>query len=330
MKQLVKTYDEVLLTAQAMADSGYFKDARDASQTLVKILAGAEMGLGPFASNSGIHIIQGKPVLGANLMATCVANDPRYSYRVLECDNIHAAIEFYENGAAVGVATYDSSDAERAGLLNKDNWKRNPSDMYFARAMSRGVRRYCPGIFGGTVAYVPDELDHLEAEGDVIDYQEIDPSLQALSGRTLAFAEPPRPQNIRNTASASAPPKGRIHPPSSKALNHVAWSDEQLQVLIDEFEPIQDGKTAAAMLQYSVLQRDSHPETIRQWGYLYEAFRTEYPDRPKTEAFGYANKYIAIWATHYVSALDVGEIMDDAITIATNALAEAVAQEQSE
>ena len=52
------------------------------AQLATKILAGQEMGYGPFASVQGIHVIQGKPTMSANLMASAVKNSARYDYRV--------------------------------------------------------------------------------------------------------------------------------------------------------------------------------------------------------------------------------------------------------
>ena len=54
---------------QVLADSGYFQDARQAAQAIVKVMAGRELGFGPIASMTGIHIIQGRPAIGADLMA---------------------------------------------------------------------------------------------------------------------------------------------------------------------------------------------------------------------------------------------------------------------
>lgn len=51
-----------------------------------------------------------------------------------------------------------TKEAQEAGLLGKDNWKKYASDMLFARAISRGAKRYTPGIFGGSPVYTPDEL----------------------------------------------------------------------------------------------------------------------------------------------------------------------------
>ena len=35
----------------------------------MKILAGGELGIGPFAAMSDIHLIDGKPVVGARILA---------------------------------------------------------------------------------------------------------------------------------------------------------------------------------------------------------------------------------------------------------------------
>ena len=85
MKNALTVYDqfnELQRAAVALQESGYFKDVTSKAQAIVKVMAGAELGLPPFASMTGIHIIQGKPVLGANVIATLVKNDPRYDYQI--------------------------------------------------------------------------------------------------------------------------------------------------------------------------------------------------------------------------------------------------------
>jgi hypothetical protein len=138
--------------------SGYFKDVTTQAQAIVKVMAGAELGLPPFASMTGIHIIQGKPVLGANVIATLVKNDPRYNYRVKEATDTVCTIEWLEDGKPAGASSFTMAEAKTAGLTGKDNWSKYPSDMLFARAISRGARRFAPGIFGGSPIYTPDEM----------------------------------------------------------------------------------------------------------------------------------------------------------------------------
>jgi hypothetical protein len=166
MNNALIPYNEVEQFGKAMVASGYFSDVRQISQAVVKIQAGAEIGLPPFASMSGIHIIQGKPVLGANLLATLIKNDVRYDYRIVELTNDNCVIAFYENGEVVGNSTFSADDAKKASVKNMNKFPRN---MLFARAISNGAKWFTPGIFGGMPVYTPDELGlEVNHEGDVI------------------------------------------------------------------------------------------------------------------------------------------------------------------
>ena len=149
---------ELQTAANAMHASGYFGDVKSQAQAMVKVMAGAEIGLPPFASMSGIHIVNGKPTLGANLIATLVKNDPRYDYRVKRSDNEACVLAWYEGGKPVGESMFTIQEANAAGLTSKQTWKAYASDMLFARALTRGARRYAPGIFGGAPVYTPDEM----------------------------------------------------------------------------------------------------------------------------------------------------------------------------
>ena len=151
-------FDGIQKAASALQKSGYFAGVTSEAQAIVKVMAGAELGLPPFASMAGIHIIQGKPVLGANVIATLVKNDPRYDYQVRKCDATECTLAFFENGKPVGEVSFTIAEAKAAGLTGKDNWVKFPSDMLFARAISRGARRFAPGIFGGSPVYTPEEM----------------------------------------------------------------------------------------------------------------------------------------------------------------------------
>ena len=167
---IIKNVDDLGGIGKMMADSGYFTDARQAAQAGVKVLAGQEMGFGAFASMTGIYIIQGKPSVGANLMASAVKSNPKYDYRVREMTNKVCKIEFFEiiNGKqeSIGVSEFTFEEARTAGVKNLDKYPRN---MLFARAMSNGIRWFCPDVFSGNVTYTPEELGaEVDADGNVI------------------------------------------------------------------------------------------------------------------------------------------------------------------
>lgn len=167
---IYEQFDTLQRAALALYKSGFFTDAKSEAQAIVKVMAGAELGLPPFASMTGIHIIQGKPALGANVIATLVKNDGRYNYRPIQHDQEVCMIEWFENGHKVGEAGFTMTEAKIAGLTNKENWKKYPSDMLFARAITRGARRFAPGIFGGSPIYTPDELGaDTDEEGYIVD-----------------------------------------------------------------------------------------------------------------------------------------------------------------
>ena len=67
-----------ITVGRIMALSGLFPDITRASQAVVKDLAGRELGIGPFAAMSDIHIIEGKPVVGARILAALVRQSKVY------------------------------------------------------------------------------------------------------------------------------------------------------------------------------------------------------------------------------------------------------------
>ena len=166
---LVQNVDDLGRVGMMLAKSGYFIDATDAAQASVKVLAGMEMGFGAFSSMTGIHLIKGKPTVGANLMAAAVKASPKYDYRVLKMEDDEVCIEFFErvNGKleSIGKSKFDVRDAQKAGTQNMGKFPRN---MLFARAISNGIKWYCPDVFNGSTTYVPEELGvEVDDEGNV-------------------------------------------------------------------------------------------------------------------------------------------------------------------
>jgi hypothetical protein len=148
----------VFTLAKVLGDSGYFADARGAAQVVVRVLAGRELGFGPIASMTGIHVIQNKVTLSAGLMAACVRRSGRYDYCIQRLDAEGCVIEFLRDGQVIGTSAFTLADAKRAGLDSNTNWRKYPRNMLFARAISNGARWFSPDLFGGSPVYTPDEL----------------------------------------------------------------------------------------------------------------------------------------------------------------------------
>ena len=159
--QLVKTTPtEAMQLGQTFFQSGLFADLKSAQQAVVKIMAGAEMGISPFAAMSGIHIIQGKPTIGAGLMAARVKGFGKYDYKVVEHSEKICSIDFFKDKEKLGNSTFTIEDAKKAGTKNLDKF---PKNMLFARAMSNGVKWFTPDIYE-TPVYVPEEMENLTIE----------------------------------------------------------------------------------------------------------------------------------------------------------------------
>lgn len=160
--------------AEAFAQSGMFKDARQASQAFAKIVAGQELGLGPAASMAGIHTIEGKMSPSSNLVATLIIRSGVYRFRVVEETKDRCVLRFLfrerDGWEEIGTSEFTHEEARAAELLEKANWRKYPKDMLFARALMRGARRYCADVFGGQPIYSPDELglENIGPNGDVI------------------------------------------------------------------------------------------------------------------------------------------------------------------
>lgn len=169
----VRSLDDIKRISTIFISSGMFKGGKNVTQTQqvyqagVKIIAGVEFGIAPFAAMRGINIINGNAEMSANLMAAKVKKHPKYDYRVKQWDNDGCVLTFYEipyPGAKkdewdeLGDSSFNIEDARTAGLAGGDNWRKFARNMYFARAMSNGVRIYTPDVFYGAPVYVEGEI----------------------------------------------------------------------------------------------------------------------------------------------------------------------------
>lgn len=172
---------EIQTISKTFYESGLFSDTKSAAQAMVRILAGQEIGIPPFAAMSGIHIIQGKPTIGAGLIASRVKGSGKYDYKVLEMTDKICTIEFFQGGASIGKTSFSIEDAKKAGTKNLDKFPRN---MLFARCISNGVKFYCPDVFSGPV-YVPEEMQNITED---IKHEVIEPVNDNLKAEELASA----------------------------------------------------------------------------------------------------------------------------------------------
>ena len=250
---VINTYDDLKNIAEVMHKSGYFQDSKSASQALVKILAGQELGIGPFASMTGIHIIQGKPAPGANVIGSLIKNDARYDYKVKQLSADICEIVFFEDGIQIGVSTFTKADATKAGTKNMDKYPRN---MLFARAISNGAKWYTPGIFGGAPVYTPEELGaDVDEEGNIVTVDVV--------------VEEPTPEPAQTESAVN----GGERSISKKVVDKVVEDG-----LADNYH------NAVAMLKLSALTGKEPIETTLSWCRAYRNARTDGEMEPQDAA----------------------------------------------
>ena len=232
-KQL--SYAEIEQIGKAFVASKMFGDDMDrTSMAITKIMAGQELGLAPFASMRAVHVIEGNATLSANTMAGMVKSSGRYDYDIKKKELDGCVIDFYEirsgKRTKIGTETFDIDEARMAGMFDseceeaplkhnirkitmykkgggswqkdgcncKANWKNYPKAMMFARAISNGVRTYCPDVFSGMLVYTPDELNaQTNASGEVID-------MDGDGNVTSVSAKPEAPKSKKETEAVDA------------------------------------------------------------------------------------------------------------------------------
>lgn len=167
---------ELRKIGEIMYSSGMFKDLRSVQQAMVKLLAGAELGYGPFQSLRAFHVIEGKPVETAGEIAARIKRSKTHDYSHFFIDAGGARWDTISgknadlHGCVVTIrikegrkwfnqepVRFNMEDARDAGLAGKTNWKNYKRAMLFARTITEAARAHCADLFGGPI-YTPEEL----------------------------------------------------------------------------------------------------------------------------------------------------------------------------
>ena len=145
------------------------------------VLSGWELGLGPMQSLQSIDLIQGRPALSPEGMrALVLAKGHGFDVDATdEYATVHCRRREWPPEREWRAFTFTLADAERAGLLGKDNWKRYPEAMLTARATGKACRAIFADVIAG-LGYTPDEVDVPAAN--------VPPARHAATGRGLADA----------------------------------------------------------------------------------------------------------------------------------------------
>jgi hypothetical protein len=166
---------DILTLGRMLAQSGFFADVKSVSQSVAKILAGQELGIGPMRAMTDLYVItdnagRTRISMAATLMGSLIKRSGKYDYEITRLDDTGCAVQFYRVDLKTGPrplgepVTFVETDAIRAGLIGRNpTYKSFPRNMYFSRAISNGAKWHCSDVFGGPI-YTPEELRDILAE----------------------------------------------------------------------------------------------------------------------------------------------------------------------
>ena len=128
------------------------------ANVLIAVGLGSSMGLSPAESLYRISVIKGKPTAGAELIAANVRK-AGHKLRVETGEGtVTATIIRNDDPEFPFSVTRDLAWANRMGLAQNDNYKKQPETMLQWRAISAVARLACPEALYG-VQYTPDEAE---------------------------------------------------------------------------------------------------------------------------------------------------------------------------
>lgn len=174
---------------------------------LACILSGHELGIGPMQSLQKIHVIDGRPAQAAELMRGIVQS---HGHEVWFEDMSTTAVTIV--GKRAGQTretrvTWTLDDAKRAGLMERQNWRKYPRAMLMARATGELCRAMFADVLAG-ISYTMEELSDGEAV-DVADlvYRSGGEDAAPTDGRTAIESPGKATRNTAKKAAAPAAPK---------------------------------------------------------------------------------------------------------------------------
>lgn len=164
----------------------------DPGKVMLMAETGDMLGIHPMAALVGVHIIEGRPSISANLMGGLVRK-AGHKLRVQTQGSIEdgtleatATLVREDDPDYPFVVTWNVGKATRAGLLpgkESSNWRKYPDAMMKARAISEVIREGAPDVLMGGNVYTPEEM------GAMVDEQ----------------GEPVEMTQVRETAPPAAP-----------------------------------------------------------------------------------------------------------------------------
>ena len=150
---------DLRMAAESAARSGLMpQDVKGVDAAFYIMASGIELGLQPMLALRTLRLVKGRISIAAETMlALAIARGVTIEWK--QADDGAAILTMTRSGHAPYTSTFTADDAKRAGL-GGDNWSKYRPAMLRARAISAGVRAYCPDVVSGL--YTPEEVESFD------------------------------------------------------------------------------------------------------------------------------------------------------------------------
>lgn len=245
--------------ARMFVDSGFFESERDKQKTpleqaiaqaMVRIELGASMGFTEAESMQGIDIIQGRPAISAQIRAAKMQEAgfdwdiqwhagkdggcagitlwlKKLGKDLLDRAGQPVSVSYLESDARSMLTTiWADGTKKRVSILEKDNWKMSPRNMYFARAITNAQRWYAPGALKGVAILSREEAQDIDQIVEETERRPVEP-LQPPKLKAAAFLPP----ESSAAATDTEPGNSADLDPSATVTDARA---EEIRALLDE------------------------------------------------------------------------------------------------
>jgi hypothetical protein len=189
LMEWVESARQANIVAQSLAKTdfaGSFRGKPD--EITAAILTGQELGLKPMTALKSIDVIQGQPALRAHAMRAIVLHQG-HQIELVESDDNHCVMRGRRKDAERWqTVVWDIPRVRLMGLLNKDQWKKQPKTMLVARATGELCRLIASDALHG-LPYASEEVDGY-VHGEVVQQKRAPLSVAALTAPAAPTPQP--------------------------------------------------------------------------------------------------------------------------------------------
>lgn len=144
--------------ADVLVKSGFLPVAVNTPEKAIAIIMkGKELGIGAMEALSSINVIQGKPSVSPQLMLGLARRTGELEDLKMDATDKGATVTITRKGQSPYTTSFGIAEATAQGLINKDNYRKQPAVMFQWRALAGNLRVTFPDAISGL--YTVDEME---------------------------------------------------------------------------------------------------------------------------------------------------------------------------